>query len=238
MHLLPLTLPTLPDNLALDEALLLEAEEGRGGELLRLWEWLGPAVVLGAAGRLAEDVDEDTCRRDGVPVLRRASGGGTVLLGEGCLLYSLVLAYARDPALTEILSSYRFILGRVRDALVDGVHGALVAGTSDLAAGGRKFSGNSQQRKRTHLVQHGTLLYRFDLERVGRYLRPPARQPAYRRRRDHEAFLMNLPLGRDEIERRLAAAWQAEGPPASWPAERVRELVESKYSREEWIRRR
>src|SRR4051794_13957499 len=110
MHLLDLTLPTAATNLALDEALLLEADAGRGGEVLRLWEWPTPAVVLGAGCRLAEDVDEAACARDGVPVLRRSSGGGTVLLGAGCLCYSLVLSYARDAALREIRPSYRFTL--------------------------------------------------------------------------------------------------------------------------------
>src|SRR5215470_13743181 len=119
MHYLDLTLATPAENLALDEALLLEAEAGRGGEVLRLWEWPAPAVVLGSGGRLAEDVDEAACRAAGVPVLRRSSGGGTVLLGRGCLAFSLVLAYDRDPALSEIGSSYAAILGRVGDALAD-----------------------------------------------------------------------------------------------------------------------
>src|SRR5215470_19204848 len=101
MHYLDLTLATPAENLALDEALLLEAEAGRGGEVLRFWEWPLPAVVLGAGGRLAEDVDEAACRADVVPILRRSSGGGTVLLGNGCLLFSLVLAYDRSPLLRQ-----------------------------------------------------------------------------------------------------------------------------------------
>ena len=91
MTYLDLTLSRLADNLALDEALLLEAEAGRGGEVLRVWEWPQPAVILGSGSRLAEDVDETACHTDGVPILRRSSGGGTVLLGTGCLCYSLVL---------------------------------------------------------------------------------------------------------------------------------------------------
>src|SRR4051794_35022284 len=91
MRFLDLTLPGAAENLALDEALLLEAEAGRAGEVLRVWEWPRPAVVLGSGCRLAEDVDEEACRRDGVPVLRRASGGGTVLLGPGSLCFGLVL---------------------------------------------------------------------------------------------------------------------------------------------------
>jgi lipoate-protein ligase A len=238
MHFLDLTLPTPAENLALDEALLLEAEAGRGGEVLRLWEWPRPAVILGAGCRLAEDVDEAACRADGVPVLRRASGGGTVLLGPGCLLYGLILDYERDPALRDISAAYAYILGRVGAALADVLPGLEPAGISDLAGGGRKVSGNAQQRKQRHLLHHGTLLYGFDLGQVGRYLRPPERQPEYRGRRDHAAFLMNLPVPRAELIRRLRTAWQAEDETTAWPREGVSRLSAEKYTRPEWTRRR
>src|SRR6185503_10807307 len=110
MTFLDLTLPTLAENLALDEALLLDAEAG-GPEVLRLWEWPRHAVVLGAGGKLADDVNEDACLADGVPITRRSSGGGTVLLGSGCLLFSLILHFERDPALGDLHASYRYILG-------------------------------------------------------------------------------------------------------------------------------
>ncbi len=234
MRFLDLTLPAAADNLALDEALLLAAEAGAGGEVLRLWEWPRPAVVLGTGCRLAEEVDEETCRIDGVPILRRSSGGGTVLLGPGCLLYTLVLRYDRAPELTQIQPSYRFILGRIGRAL----GGGTPAGISDLAQGGRKVSGNAQQRKRDHLLHHGTLLYAFDLQRVGRYLRPPPRQPDYRAGREHADFLRNLDLSRDELKGRLRAAWQADEELEAWPEGRVRQLVREKYGSPEWVRRR
>ena len=47
MDFLNVSLPTLAENVALDEALLLEAEAG-GPALLRVWEWSQFAVVLGA----------------------------------------------------------------------------------------------------------------------------------------------------------------------------------------------
>jgi lipoate-protein ligase A len=238
MRVLRLTLPAAADNLALDEALLLEAEDGAGGEALRLWEYPAPAAVLGAGCVLADDVDEAACRADGVPVLRRASGGGTVLWGRGCLLFSLVLRYDRAPELTTIDGSYRFILGRLADALADvGVRSGR-EGVSDLALDGRKFSGNAQQRKRGHLLHHGTLLYAFDIGQVGRYLRPPPRQPEYRAGRRHEDFLCNLPLPGDELRRRLCAAWGADEERSDWPAERVRQLTAEKYATERWLRRR
>jgi lipoate---protein ligase len=237
MHFLALTLPTPAANLALDEALLLRAEADEGGEVLRFWEQSSLAVVLGAGCRLDDDVDEAACQADGVPILRRSSGGGTVLLGAGCLLYTLILDAERAPELAGIRSSYAYILARVAAALPE-VKGVEPAGTSDLAAAGRKFSGNAQQRKRRFLLHHGTLLYAFDFSQVVRYLRQPSRQPEYRAGRDHAAFLRNVDAPVDEIGRRLRAAWGAETVESEWPVERVRQLVAEKYTTEEWLRRR
>lgn len=238
MHFVDLTLPSPEENLALDEALLLQAEADQGGEVLRLWEWPTLAVVIGAAGRISEEVNEEACRADQVPLVRRASGGGTVLLGSGCLCFSLVLAYDHDPALREIPSSYRFILERNCLALLDLLPGLEPAGTSDLAFEGRKFSGNAQQRKRHYLLHHGTLLYHFDIARVSRYLKPPSRQPDYRARREHADFLLNLPVDADLLRQQLRAVWQAETPLGNWPQARVVTLVKEKYSQSEWLRRR
>jgi lipoate-protein ligase A len=237
MRYLDLTLPTAAENLALDEALLLEADAGRGENLLRVWHLEQPAVVLGAGCSFAHDVDEAACLADGVPVLRRSSGGGTVLLGRGCLCFSLVLGYY-DPALAEIGSSYYFILSRLRDCLLPLQPGIDRAGTSDLAVAGRKFSGNAQQRKRKHLLHHGTVLFDFDLAIVGRYLRQPERQPEYRAGRDHLAFVMNLAATEEGLRRRLRVAWRADDPIRSWPEDEVSRLVREKYMTMEWIRRR
>jgi lipoate---protein ligase len=231
------TLPTLAENLALDEALLLDAESG-GPEVLRFWQWPTYAVILGAGGRIADDVFEERCRADGVPLARRSSGGGTVLLGPGCLLYSVVVAYERDPALTQIRSAYRFILNRLSNGLRGLAAEIDVCGSSDVAWLDRKVSGNAQQRKRTHMLQHGTLLYDFDVGRVAEYLKPPPRQPEYRRQRGHAEFLANLPASVEQLKRGMRAAWGADAELDGWPLELVRRLVDERYAQEEWIRRR
>jgi lipoate-protein ligase A len=236
MHFLDLTLSDPPSNLALDEALLLDAETAAGGEILRVWHWPFPVVVLGSGCKLADDVNEAACHADDVPILRRSSGGGTVLWGDGCLFFSLVLSYERAPELTEVRSSYRYILGRVAAALqVDGVRHE---GISDLALDGRKVSGNAQQRKRSFLLHHGTVLYDFDAALVGRYLRPPPRQPEYRAQRAHEDFLANLRLTAAEIKARLRNAWGADAEQTTWPEETVRRLCAEKYTQDDWTRRR
>ena len=238
MHCLDHTLPTPAENLALDEALLLTAEAGQGGEVLRLWEQPNFAVVVGAGCKLGDDVDEARCQADGVPILRRSSGGGTVLLGPGCLCFSLVLAYDRSPLLREVPFSYVYILERIREALTGLLPNVERAGTSDMMIAGQKFSGNAQQRKRNYLVHHGTLLYDFPLERISDYLRIPERQPQYREGRGHGEFVCNLPATAEELKRRLRATWDAHEETTSWPVESVGELVETKYTQPVWTRRR
>jgi lipoate-protein ligase A len=237
MQSLDLTLPDLADNLALDEVLLLDAEAG-GPEALRFWEWQHLAVIIGAGGKWAEEADAPACQRDGVPVMRRSSGGGAVLLGPGCLCFSLVLAYCRHPALGDLHASYRFILETTAAALAPLASGIAPAGISDLAIAGKKCSGNSQQRKRTHLLHHGTILCSFDLANISRYLAHPPREPEYRRRRSHGEFVANLGASMSDVKQRLAAAWQADQPMASWPENIVRKLVADKYGCSEWHRRR
>jgi lipoate---protein ligase len=235
---LDLTLPTAAANLALDEALLLEAEEGVAGEVLRFWEWPEPAVVLGAGRQIAADVDESACAADGVPVLRRASGGGTVLLARGCLLFSLILAYDRAAALRDVNSSYRYILGRMAAALHPIAEHLKHVGTSDLAVGGLKVSGNAQQRKRRYFLHHGSILYSFDHSLMTRYLRMPERQPAYRENRSHEAFVTNLPADRETLKRLISTEWAADRILLTWPEVRAAELVRDKYGNPEWTLRR
>lgn len=239
LEFLDLTLADAAANLALDEALLLEAEAEEGGEVLRLWEWTHPAVVLGAGCVLNEDVNEAACQAADVPILRRGSGGGTVLLGAGCLCFSLVLAYGRNPALQDVNASYRYLLQQLVEGLRDILPGITLAGTSDLTQEGWKFSGNAQQRKRSHLLHHGTLLYAFDLDQVERFLNVPRRQPDYRQQRGHRQFLRNLPITREALAQRLQSLWQAEpSGRLNLPLSRVETLLTERFRDPAWIRRR
>ena len=240
LDLLDLTLPTPEENLALDEALLNEAEEGdRAGEatreLLRLWESPVPFVVAGSTGRLADEVHREACRRGGIAVLRRSSGGGTVLAGPGCLCFSLILDLEKRPELRDIHASYRAILSGLAACLA--VEGLAHRGISDLALGARKVSGNAQRRKRNILLHHGALLYNFDLPRIGALLKDPVRQPEYRAGRTHADFLTNLGLPSEEIKLRLARCWNATKPGSRRRLPDLTRLLREKYANPRWIER-
>lgn len=235
MRYLDLTLPGPPENLALDEALLEELEIAqRGDEVLRLWEPAEPMVVLGRSSKIAEEVRQDACQKLRIPVLRRPSGGAAVVVGPGCLMYAAVLDRRARPELRGVDRVHRFVLGKLAAALAPLEPGVECRGTSDLALGGRKFSGNSVRLKRDHLLYHGTVLIDFALELIDRCLAMPPRQPEYRRSRAHREFVTNLPLPRHAVRQALLEAWTARRPRDDWPRERTARLAAEKYSREEW----
>lgn len=239
MRLLDLTLSTPAENLALDEALLDEAEDSRSPtELLRLWELSAPMVVVGRSSQIDIEVRQSCCRELGIPVLRRSSGGAAIVTGPGCLMYAVILSLDMRPELRAIDVAHRFVLQQIAGTLRYRGLGVELRGTSDLTLGDRKFSGNSLRVRREHLLYHGTLLYDFPLKLIAACLDRPPRQPDYRADREHAEFVTNLPLPRDELHRAVIDAWQLDGVSDQCPRGRVAELVATKYSRDDWNFRR
>ncbi len=235
MTYLDLTLPTPAENLAVEEAWLDAAEAGEAGEVLRFWETSEHFVVVGYANKIATEVNVPACEARGIPVLRRCSGGGTVLQGPGCLNYALVLKITANDPLKTISSANEFIMERNRVALAAVLHRpVLVQGHTDLTLDGLKFSGNSQRRRRQFLVFHGTFLLNFDLALLEAVLPLPTQQPEYRRQRTHTEFVTNLHAPAAAVKAALASVWQANEPGVDFPRDRMTALVREKYATPAW----
>ncbi len=234
MQCFDLSFSTPAENLAGDEALLDWCEE-HGGEALRFWESPVPFVVLGYGNRAELEAHLDACAAERVPVLRRCSGGGTVLQGPGCLNYALVLKLDHAPALGTVSGTNDFILRRVAKAL-SACLGEPVerCGDTDLVWRARKFSGNAQRRRRTHLLFHGTVLLDINLPLLDRCLRFPSRTPAYRQARTHGDFLTTIPLDAVTVKGALSAAWCAEVTPSFGPLVETQRLAQERYSQSGW----
>lgn len=232
---LDLTLESPALNLALDEALLDRCEEDAAAEALRFWESPAPFVVLGRSSDAEADVDLAACRARGIAVLRRSSGGGTVLLGPGCLNYAVALRSERRPELRGIDSTNAWVMERHRSALSPLAAEPLrVEGVTDLTLAGRKVSGNAQRRRRRALLFHGTFLYAFDVDLAGAVLRLPAKRPAYRGARPHHEFLARLPLSRERIAEALRSAWGAGAALSDPPIEEARRLAAVRCAEPHW----
>ena len=230
-RLLDLTLPSPVENLALDDALLDELDERGGDPVLRFWESDRCFVVLGPACRLFDDVHVSACEQDGVRVLRRASGGGTVLQGPGCLSYAFVLPLALHPHLTNIRATNQLILERIAIALHRWEPAIAYRGISDLAIGGMKVSGNAQRRKRNALLFHGTILYAMQGDLIARYLKHPARQPEYREDRPHGAFLRTIDARPQDLKQAIAGAWDVGSSLGAWPQARMADSIRNVLQR-------
>ena len=236
MKLCDLSLATPEENLACDEALLELCEAGAADDLLRFWE--PPPqhfVVLGYANKAEREVNLPFCRAHGIPVLRRCTGGGTVLQGPGVLNYTLVLRFEATGPLRTISTTNEFILKRHEAALAR-LLGTAVArqGQTDLAIGGLKFSGNAQRRLRRCLIFHGAFLLNLDIGLLEQALLMPSRQPDYRAGRSHRDFLLNLKLPADAIKSALGQAWQANEPLSEIPFPEIQRLAREKYAQDEW----
>lgn len=261
MEFLDLSFPTPAENLACDEALLDWREHYGGDGILRFWESAQTFVVVGYANKIKAEVDVARCESEKVPILRRCSGGGTVLQGAGCLNYALILLFAENSPLSGISGANKYIMDRNREAIqsIAGKSLAInVQGHTDLAAatrtgdwrrGGaplageapalptpvfRKFSGNSQRRHKAFLLFHGTFLLNLNLELVGKFLTFPSRQPDYRDGRDHREFLMNLNLPAAGVKEAMKKIWNAQAPLQALPLAAVGSLARDKYATREW----
>lgn len=234
------TYPEIERNLALDEALLIGVDERGGGPVLRVWEPDRLAVVLGASSRLHEDVDVPLCLADGVPIARRSSGGGTVVVGPGTLNVTVVLPVDVAPGLQAVDTAQGYVLDRIARALRRWIPAVEVRGLGDLTVGGRKFAGSAQRRLRRGFLVHTSILYRLPIAAVVRYTRLPRRQPDYRAGRPHEEFLTNLELPRDRLLAAVRSAWLADGPraePPQIPDALVSQLVSEKFGDKAWVGR-
>ena len=238
MRHLDLTIPSPAENLACDEALLDWCESGDGVECLRFWESPEPFVVVGYANKVETEVNVAACEARKIPILRRCSGGGTVVQGPGCLNYTLILPITKDGPLHSIAVANQFIMRRNRaaiDSALRASHSAIaVRGHTDLAVGEKKFSGNSQRRRKHFLLFHGTFLLNFDLALIGDLLQMPSKEPDYRENRPHANFLMNLNLSAETVKAALLKAWDATSPLPNPPLADIRALAREKYLTNEW----
>lgn len=185
------------------ELLAVAAEHGRSA--FKAWATDRHAVVVGRAVDVDTEVHVEECRRLGVPIVRRPSGGRSVVIGPGTVQYTFALPYRLSPELAGISSSKRYCNRMLRRGLAD--PRIVEDDSGDLLVGNRKVGGLAIKRARDAMMLHGTLLVSADIEMVASLLRHPVREPRYRGGRPHAEFLANLgPLNVETLEQRVLAS--------------------------------
>jgi lipoate-protein ligase A len=152
-------------NMAIDEAICRERSQGRSPNTIRLYRWKPSAVSIGYFQLVDQEVDVDACKRLGVDIVRRMTGGGAVYHAyEGEVTYSIIVNENHDRMPKDIIKSYELICGGIVDALRGlGMQTATFRPVNDIDVNGKKISGNAQTRRWGVVVQHGTVLVDTDI---------------------------------------------------------------------------
>jgi lipoate---protein ligase len=227
------------DHLALDEAVLMrdsaDADGEQPWEVLRVWEFTNPVVVAGRSSRIRDEIDVDYCRSMEIPILRRCTGGASVVAGPGCLMYSVILDHDCHDGLRKIDTAHQYVMGRVLAAVQQQVPSATLQGICDLTWRDCKCSGNSLRVTRDRILYHGTILYDFDLTMLSRCLLKAPRQPDYRAGRDHAAFVTNVPLNPTKLAEHLVDTFEVtERVDAASLQSEILKLRKQRYDLQRW----
>ena len=146
--------------MAIDEALLVS-----GKPTIRFYKWKPSAISIGYFQGIEEEVNLNDCKRMGVDVVRRITGGGAVFHDEhGEITYSLVAPEEMLPK--NILDSCDKICSSLAKGLKYLGLNAKFSPLNDIVVNQKKISGSAQTRRYGNLLQHGTLLINVDLGKM------------------------------------------------------------------------
>ena len=239
-------------NMAIDEAILRARIESVVPNTLRFYCWKPSAVSIGRFQNMNIEVQLDNCKRYGVNVVRRITGGGTVYHdAEHEITYSVV-ANKKDLEAPDITAVYAKIYAWLAEAAkVLGLKADFSKGNvkscPNLMVDGRKISGSSQSHKKQVVLQHGTLLVDVDLEKMFTFLRVPWARTCLEIVNVAKRRITSIrnELGRDisiaEVEEALVTGFQkalnaklVEGELTSYEKKLAGKLCREKYAADEW----
>lgn len=164
-RVIPLHTTNAAMAMAIDEAVSEAVASGKSPPTIRFWRWSPSAVSIGYFQGIEDEVNLDICRNSGIDVVRRRTGGGAVYHDyDGEVTYSVIGPQGIFPS--GIRESYGEICCWVIDGLGNLGIDATFAPINDILVGQRKISGNAQTRRDGVLLQHGTILYDLDVEKM------------------------------------------------------------------------
>jgi lipoate---protein ligase len=146
------------------------------------------AVVLGISGKVEEHVNVEQTQAYDIPIIRRFSGGGTVVVDEKTFFVSFIFNSAEAPCESTPQCVMKWTGDFYSSAYAPM---PLQLRERDYVVGERKCGGNAQYFCRDRWIHHTSFLWDYDAAKM-QCLCLPERQPEYRQQRDHSDFLCTL----------------------------------------------
>ena len=151
-------------------------------------EGSAPAIVMGISGKPEELINHQKLSHNPIPIIRRYSGGGTVVVDEGTLFISFLcqkdlhdFTPYPEPIMRWSEEIYKEVLAVPNFHLRE----------NDYVIGEKKVGGNAQYLRKDRWLHHTTFLWDYKKEHMDLLLHPK-RTPSYRQDRSHEDFLARL----------------------------------------------
>lgn len=141
-------------NHAIEEYFLKETKES----VFMLWQNV-PTILLGKNQDTFQEINLDYTREQGIKVVRRLSGGGTVFCDLGNMQYTFITNRYSEKEENPFLQFARPVVQALRELGLN----AEFTGRNDILVDGKKVSGNAQYRYKDRILHHGTIL--FDVNR-------------------------------------------------------------------------
>jgi len=170
-------------NMAIDRAILASCASGKTLPTLRLYSWERPTLTVGYAQDFAKEIDVNRCRKLGIQIVRRPTGG-RALLHNHEVTYSFTAPIPHSKFPPSLLGAYKVIARALLEGLKEiGVCGAVLASGEKPDRGRHSFHspsclssinhfeievqeaklvGSAQRRTKGAFLQHGSILLNLD----------------------------------------------------------------------------
>ncbi len=230
-------------NMAIDEAVSESVATGISPPTIRFYGWLPSAISIGYFQSLEKEVDLDKCKEFEVGFVRRRTGGGAVYHdNKGEITYSIIAKEELFPK--DILASYKVICGYICDSLsLLGINSDFKP-INDIIVSGKKISGNAQTRRNGVLLQHGTILYQVDVDKMFSLLKVPNEKIkdkliATVKERVTSVVQQNSSISKDQLYRALVGGFTKDKEVvfdslSETEIARANSLADSRYKTKEW----
>ena len=248
-------------NMAIDEAMLL-TQKTSFRPTLRLYDWLQPAFSFGYFQRISEEVDVSACGAHGIELVRRMTGGGTVIHGWD-VTYTIIIPHGFGMFPKDISGAYCAIsdclINGLRRLEIDVAHQIEkpIAGDTpnicltnpaqyDTLLNGKKIAGVSQRRNQAGVMYQGYIALALPTSEV---LALASRQVSFDRLAAGRSTSINqcraAPIHRKQLEDAVAIGFQetldiefVEAAPSLEELQTAKSLAQTKYGSAEWNFRR
>ncbi|XP_030473521.1 uncharacterized protein LOC115691089 [Syzygium oleosum] len=155
-----------------------------------------PTIVMGVSGKPAELLEIKPVLHDQVPVIKRFTGGGTVIVDGGTIFVTFICNKDSVPDLQPYPRPIMSWSSLIYNEVFQGT-GDFHLRENDYVFGSRKFGGNAQSITKGRWIHHTSFLWDYEIRNMA-YLKLPSRAPEYRSARGHLEFICRM---RDYISR-------------------------------------